>query len=145
LQHENGQKGANAMKKAFSVLGASLLLAGTLLAAPPQQDQQPAPDNTKTNRGDADKNVTTADQQKMNEADRKTTKQIRAALTADKALSTYAHNIKIITRNGMVTLKGPVRSEDEKSAIQAKAEQVAGASSVTNNLTVAPASAAKQQ
>ena len=132
------------MKKAFSVLGASLLLAGTLLAAPPQQDQQPAPDNTKTNRGDADKNVTTADQQKMNEADRKTTKQIRAALTADKALSTYAHNIKIITRNGMVTLKGPVRSEDEKSAIQAKAEQVAGASSVTNKLTVAPASAAKQ-
>jgi hyperosmotically inducible periplasmic protein len=145
LENENGQKGANAMKKAFSVLGASLLLAGTLLAAPPQQDQQPAPDNTKTNQGDADKNATTADQQKMNEADRKTTKQIRAALTSDKALSTYAHNIKIITRNGMVTLKGPVRSEDEKSAIQAKAEQVAGASSVTNKLTVAPAGAAKQQ
>jgi len=56
------------MKKAFSVLGASLLLAGSLLAAFPQQDQQPAPDNTKTNQGDAGKNATTADQQKMNEA-----------------------------------------------------------------------------
>lgn len=133
------------MKKAFSVLGASLLLAGSLLAAFPQQDQQPAPDNTKTNQGDAGKNATTADQQKMNESDRQTTKQIRAALTADKALSTYAHNIKIITRNGMVTLKGPVRSEDEKSAIQAKAEQVAGASNVTNKLTIAPPAAAKQQ
>jgi hyperosmotically inducible protein len=132
------------MKKMFSVLGASLLLAGSLLAASPQQDQQPAPDNTKTNQGDAGKNATTADQQKMNEADRQTTKQIRAALTADKALSTYAHNIKIITRNGMVTLKGPVRSEDEKAAIQAKAEQVAGASNVTNKLTIAPPAAAKQ-
>jgi hyperosmotically inducible periplasmic protein len=128
LEHENGQKAANAMKKAFSVLGASLLLAGTVLAAPPQQDQQPAPDNTKTNRGDADKNATTADQQKMR------TRHCR-----------LIPQHKIITRNGMVTLKGPVRSEDEKSAIQAKAEQVAGASSVTNKLTVAPASAAKQQ
>jgi hyperosmotically inducible protein len=133
------------MKKMFSVLCASLLLAGSLLAASSQQDQQPAPDNTKTNQGDAAKNATTADQQKMNEADRQTTKQIRAALTADKALSTYAHNIKIITRHGMVTLKGPVRSEDEKLEIQAKAEQVAGASNVTNKLTIAPPAAAKQQ
>ena len=116
----------------------SLLLAGSVLAGPIQQEQQPAPDNTKTNQGDASKNAKTADQQKMNPTDRETTKKIRSALMDDKSLSTYAHNIKINTTDGMVTLKGPVRSEDEKSAIEAKARQVAGDSNVTNNLTVAP-------
>jgi len=116
----------------------SLLFAGSVLAGPIQQEQQPAPDNTKANQGDASKNAKTADQQKMNPADRETTKKIRSALMDDKSLSTYAHNIKIITTDGMVTLKGPVRSEDEKSAIEAKARQVAGDSNVTNNLTVAP-------
>ena len=116
----------------------SLLFAGSVLAAPILQEQQPAPDNIKTNQGDASKNAKTADQQKMNPADRETTKKIRSALMDDKSLSTYAHNIKIITTDGMVTLKGPVRSEDEKSAIEAKARQIAGDSNVTNNLTVAP-------
>jgi osmotically-inducible protein OsmY len=116
----------------------SLLFAGSVLAGPIQQEQQPAPDNTKTNQGDASKNAKTADQQKMNPADRETTKKIRSALMDDKSLSTYAHNIKIITTDGMVTLKGPVRSEDEKSAIEAKARQIAGDSNVTSNLTVAP-------
>jgi hyperosmotically inducible periplasmic protein len=116
----------------------SLLLAGAVLAGPIQQEQQPAPDNTKTNQADASKNAKTADQQKMNPADRETTKKIRSALMDDKSLSTYAHNIKIITTDGMVTLKGPVRSEEEKSAIEVKARQIAGDSNVTNNLTVAP-------
>jgi osmotically-inducible protein OsmY len=115
----------------------SLLFAGSVLAGPIQQEQQAAPDNTKTNQGDASKNAKTADQQKMNSADRETTKKIRSALTDDKSLSTYAHNIKIITTDGMVTLKGPVRSEDEKSAIEAKAREIAGDSKVTSNLTVA--------
>jgi len=74
----------------------------------------------------------------MNPADRETTKKIRSALMDDKSLSTYAHNIKIITTDGMVTLKGPVRSEEEKSSIEAKARQIAGDSNVTSNLTVAP-------
>ena len=116
----------------------SLLFAGSVLAGPIPQERQPAPDNTKTNQGDASKNAKTADQQKMNPADRETTKKIRSALMDDKSLSTYAHNIKIITTDGMVTLKGPVRSEEEKSAIEAKARQIAGDSNVTNNLTVAP-------
>jgi hyperosmotically inducible periplasmic protein len=116
----------------------SLLFAGSVLAGPTRQEQQPASDNTKANQGDASKNAKTADQQKMNPVDRETTKKIRSALMDDKSLSTYAHNIKIITTDGMVTLKGPVRSEDEKSAIEAKARQIAGDSNVTNNLTVAP-------
>ena len=57
---------------------------------------------------------------------------------ADKSLSTYAHNVKIVTHNGNVTLNGVVRSEDEKSAIEMKAANIAGQSKVTNELKVAP-------
>jgi osmotically-inducible protein OsmY len=114
------------MKKQFCTVAGSLLFAAAIFAGPIQQEQQPASDNTKTNQGDANKNAKTADQQKMNPADRETTKKVRSALMNDKSLSTYAHNIKIITTDGMVTLKGPVRSEDEKSTIEAKARQIAG-------------------
>ena len=60
--------------KYASLVAGSILVAGTLLASPARQDQQPAPDNTKTNQGDASKDATTAQQQKMNPADRNTTK-----------------------------------------------------------------------
>lgn len=126
------------IRKYLLAAGASLLFAGALLAGPIQQDQQPAPDNSKTNQGDADKGAMTAQQQKMNPADRDTSKQIRSALVKDKSLSTYAHNIKIITRDGKVTLKGPVRSEDEKNEITAKAASIAGADNVNDELTIAP-------
>jgi hyperosmotically inducible protein len=123
--------------KYFAALGTTLFLSASLLGSVPQ-NQQPSPDNTKNNQGDASKEATTADQQKMNPADRKTTKQIRKSIMQDKSLSTYAHNIKVITQDGKVTLKGPVRSEDDKANIEAKAVAVAGASNVTNQLEVAP-------
>jgi hyperosmotically inducible periplasmic protein len=125
--------------KCLSLLGATLFLGASLLAGTAQQDQQPAPDNSKTNQGDANKGAATADQQKMNPADRDITKQIRSAIYQDKSLSTYAHNIKVITQDGKVTLKGPVRTEDEKAGIEAKAAAVVGAENVTNRLRVAPA------
>lgn len=81
----------------------------------------------------------TAEQQKMNPPDRNITKQIRSAISKGKSLSTYAHNIKVITQGGKVTLKGPVRSEDEKAGIEAKAVAVVGAENVANQLEVAPA------
>ncbi len=81
----------------------------------------------------------TADQQKMDPADRNITKQIRGAIYKDKSLSTYAHNIKIISQDGKVTLKGPVRTEDEKNNIGAKAASLVGAENVTNQIEVAPA------
>jgi len=56
----------------------------------------------------------------------------------DKSLSTYAHNVKIISQHGKVTLKGPVRSDEEKKSIEDKATEVAGAGNVTNQLTVKP-------
>jgi osmotically-inducible protein OsmY len=126
------------IRKFLALTGGALIFAALLIAGPVQQDQQPAPDNTKTNQGDANNGAMTAQQQKMNPADRNTTKQIRSAIMNDKSLSTYAHNIKIITRGGKVTLKGPVRSDDEKANIDAKAASVAGADNVRDHLTVAP-------
>jgi osmotically-inducible protein OsmY len=55
---------------------------------------------------------------------------------ADKGLSTYAHNVKIITIDGMVTLKGPVKSDAEKQSVEDLATKTAGAGKVTNNITV---------
>ena len=124
--------------KSFSALGATLFLGASLLAGVPQSGQQPAPDNTKNNQGDASQGAMTSDQQKMNPADRNTTRQIRKSIMADQALSSYAHNIKIITRDGKVTLKGPVRTEEDKASIEAKAVAVAGADNVTNKLEIAP-------
>ncbi len=92
------------------------------------------PDNTGTNKQGGQ----TADQQKENKEDRLLSQQVRKSVINDKSLSTYAHNIKIISQNGTVTLRGPVRSDDEKAAIEAKAKEVAGVSSVINELTVAP-------
>jgi hyperosmotically inducible periplasmic protein len=100
-----------------------------------QDAQQTAPDNSKANQNN---NATTADQQKMNPVDRDLTRKIRVALRDDKSLSMYAHNIKIISQDGKVTLRGPVRTDDEKAAIEAKAVAVAGEGNVTNRLHVAP-------
>jgi hyperosmotically inducible protein len=125
--------------KCLSLLGATLFLSASLVSGAVQQDQQPAPDNSKTNQGDASKGAVTAEQQKMDPADRNTTKQIRSAIFKDKSLSTYAHNIKIITQDGKVTLKGPVRTDEEKAGIAAKAAALVGAENVTNQLEVAPA------
>lgn len=125
---------------ALPLLGLSLLAGPILGARVSQQDpQQPPPaDNTKTNQRDKSQTSPTADQQKMNPADRDITKKIRMALHNDNSLSTYAHNIKIITQNGKVTLKGPVRSDDEKTNIGAKAIAVAGDGNVDNQLDVVP-------
>ena len=114
------------IRRGLLAAGASLLFAGSLLAGPIQQDQSPAPDNSKTNQGDANKDAMTAQQQKANPADRETTRQIRSSLTKDKSLSTYAHNVKIVAQNGSVTLIGPVKNEEEKTAIEQKAAQAAG-------------------
>jgi hyperosmotically inducible periplasmic protein len=116
----------------------SLTFCVSLMATPVlryQDAQQPAPDNTKKNK---DQTSPTAGQQKMNPTDRAITQKIRKAIHEDNTLSTYAHNIKIITQDGKVTLRGPVRSEDEKNNLQAKAVTVAGQENVTNQLEIAP-------
>ena len=93
---------------------------------------QTAPDNSVNNKNQGE----TADNQSNAKADRITTATIRKAILADKDLSTYAHNVKIITVNGAVTLKGPVKSEEEKQKIASDAAGVVSADKVTNNLPV---------
>ena len=96
-------------------------------------------DNTKVNKRDRNPGEATADQQKTNATDQEMTRQIRRSIMADKSLSTYAHNVKIISQNGAVTLKGPVKSNGEKEAVVAKAVAVAGsADKVTDQISVKP-------
>lgn len=123
----------------FRILMLVTLLAGSLtFAAAQASSQQTAPDNTKVNERDRDKSEPTADQQKENSSDRDITQQIRQSVMKDKSLSSYAHNVKIISENGKVTLKGPVRSDEEKAAIEAKAAAIAGQDKVTSELEVKP-------
>jgi len=107
-------------------------------ANPNPQSDQPKPDNTKVNKRDKNHGEATADNQKMNAADRTLTAKIRKSVMADKSLSTYAHNVKIISQDGTVTLKGPVKTDDEVKTLVAKATEVAGSpDKVVNQLTVA--------
>jgi osmotically-inducible protein OsmY len=79
----------------------------------------------------------TADQQKEDQSDRELARQIRRAIVQDKSLSTYAHNVKVVAQGGTVTLKGPVKSEEEKAAIEKKAAEVAGGpAKIQNELQV---------
>jgi hyperosmotically inducible protein len=103
----------------------------------PDTAKPKAPDNTKVNKRDRSAAEPTADQQKANATDQELTKTIRRSIMADKSLSTYAHNIKIISQNGAVTLKGPVKSDDEKKTVVAKAVAVTGsADKVTDEISV---------
>jgi len=98
---------------------------------------QTAPDNTGKNVRDRNDNTLTPGDQSSDKADVELTRRIRKAVVADKSLSTNAHNIKIITVNGMVTLRGPVTSAQEKTKIVATAQQIAGVKQVENQLEVA--------
>jgi len=95
-----------------------------------------APDNTARNERDRGGDTKTPGDQAENDADRTITQNVRRAITSDDRLSTYAQNIKIITADGTVTLRGPVRNENEKKEIEAKAKQVAGVKRVDNQLEV---------
>jgi hyperosmotically inducible protein len=126
----------------LAVLVVALGSSALLNAQTPRSQTPAAPDNTKTNKTDTAK--PTADDQKQNKSDVQITQQIRKLVTDDKGLSTYARNVKIITQNGSVTLSGPVRSEDEKKSVEAKAAQVAGSSHVKSELQIAAEKPAKK-
>jgi osmotically-inducible protein OsmY len=74
--------------------------------------------------------------QSNDKVDLNLTQQIRRALMADKSLSTNAKNVKIITANGVVTLRGPVNTLQEKATIEAKAQSIAGANNVESQLEI---------
>ena len=94
-------------------------------------------DNSRVNRlNDGDVGLT-ADQQGNSPSDIEITRKIRIAITDRKDLSVYARNVKIITREGRVVLKGPVRSDVERRFIEDTAVKVAGSNNVASGIEIA--------
>jgi hyperosmotically inducible protein len=117
---------------------AVLAMVGALSSwAPTLHAQQYPADNSGKNVRDRKDGAPTAGDQSNTKSDLAITQEIRKAVMADKSLSTNAHNVKIITADGVVTLRGPVKSEAEKATIGAKAQQAAGVSRVENQLEIA--------
>jgi hyperosmotically inducible periplasmic protein len=130
------------MKQAVLLLSLALLVLGGYAGTAhptertPAPPAQTAPDNTGRNVRDRSGDTLTPGDQSESQADRALTQQIRKAVRADKSLSTMAKNIKIITVNGVVTLRGPVKNPHEKETIEAKAQQLAGMNKIDNQLEV---------
>jgi lipid-binding SYLF domain-containing protein len=93
-------------------------------------------DNTVNNKPDHAGSGTTADQQKSGNSDLQLTASIRQSIVADTSLSTYAHNVKIVVEDGEATLKGPVRTQEEKSTVAAKAAAIVGQDNVVDEMSV---------
>lgn len=93
-------------------------------------------DNTARNAADRAGATQTSGDQAENATDLKISADVRQAVVGDKSLSTNAHNVKIITSGGIVTLRGPVKSREERESIESKAKQVAGVIRVENLLEI---------
>lgn len=103
--------------------------------APPASTGHPA-DNTAVNARDRDNAAQTSMAQPNDKADVTLAAAVRRAITKDSSLSTMAHNVKIIAANGTVTLRGPVKNDDEKAKVESTARSVNGVQQVTNELDV---------
>jgi hyperosmotically inducible protein len=136
-------------KQLLTLLAASILCAGaqtalsqsttTPMTTPESADRSSVPaDNSKSNKVDPSNSTATADAQMNDSSDISITERIRKSLMADKSLSTYAHNVKVVTVNGHVTLNGVVRSELERTTVETKAVSVVGQGSVVNDLKISP-------
>ena len=93
-------------------------------------------DNSKVNERIENNSEWTAEDQGSSDADIRTTQEIRKQVVDQDSFSTNAKNVKVITRNGTVVLKGPVKTLAEKQRIEAIAKKVAGVTNVTNVITV---------
>ena len=123
-------KRRNCLSFAGVVLSAALMLPG------PSMQAQTAPDNTKVNKQDQNSSAPNADNAKNTSSDTKIMADIRREVVKDKSLSTYAHNVKIVSRHGKVTLRGPVHTDQEKTTIEQYATKIAGEGNVTDEITV---------
>jgi hyperosmotically inducible protein len=106
------------------------------LAALAADNKKAEPDNTATNERDRSGETKTSGDQSNSSADLKITQAIRRALMKDSELSTTAKNIKIITDNGQVTLRGPVKNPQEKAKIDQLARSAAGGAKIDDQLDV---------
>lgn len=107
-----------------------LVAPGSLLYA------QTAPDNTGANKQDRNEATPNADTAKNGGSDTELMAHIRREIVKDKSLSTYGHNVKVVSRHGKVTLRGPVHTQQEKDTIEQYAKKYAGDGNVTDDITV---------
>jgi len=124
-----------AMKTSHKLCHAALLLvfvSGTAFYSASAQEQDGQADNSAQNKSQ----TLTAQNQSTAQADRATTANVRKAIVSDKQLSGYAHNVKVITVNGTVTLKGPVRSDAERQQVANDVSQVVTQDKIIDQLTV---------
>ena len=112
------------------------LFAALLWVGPSYGQQATQADNTNRNASGPNHRADTAEQQSSAKDDLALTQRIRQAVVKDHSLSMDAKNIKIITRNGKVMLRGPVKTQQEKDAIAAKASEIAGKGNVEDQLEV---------
>jgi hyperosmotically inducible protein len=136
------------MKTMALVLSAALLTAGAACSrdlnegtaraeqAPAAQKAAAPRDNTALNVRDRGGDTLTAQDQSEHAADRTVTQEIRKAIVADDSLSTDAKNVKVITVDGVVTLRGPVASDQERNKVAAKVNGIASVKRVDNQLEV---------
>ena len=124
------------MKRIALTLIASSVLLGLCTVTMAQDSAPVAPNNSAVNVRDRAPDAVTAGEQSNAKGDVALTRKIRRAVVKDHSLSMLAHNVKIVSANGNVTLRGPVNSEAEKVAIARKAKAIAGARNVDNQLEV---------
>ena len=111
-------------------------LSAFTLAALAADDKKTEPDNTATNERDRSGDTKTSGDQSNSSADLKITQAIRQALMKEPSLSTTAKNIKVITADGHVTLRGPVKTTQEKAKIDQLARSAAGGAQIDDQLEV---------
>ena len=124
---------------AFTLTGSLIMMAGTVQAGQNTAlylAADSALENTEINVRDKGNTTLTPEDQKENESDIKITADIRQAIIKDKSLSVNAQNVKIITRNGVVTLRGPVESKKESKKIKKIAKHTPGVLKVDNQLEI---------
>jgi hyperosmotically inducible periplasmic protein len=120
------------MKRTLLVLACLSTVSVAAMAA----DDKTKPDNTSINERDRSRETQTSGDQSNSSADLKTTQAIRQALMKDSELSTTATNIKLITNNGQVTLRGPVKNAQEKAKIDKLARSAADGAKIDDQLDV---------
>jgi osmotically-inducible protein OsmY len=111
-------------------------LTGLSLAAMAGDDKKTETDNTATNERDRSGETKTSGDQSNSSVDLKITQAIRQVLMKDGELSTTAKNIKVITENGQVTLRGPVKNAEEKARVDKLAKSAAGGAKIVDQLEV---------
>ena len=111
-------------------------LSAVSLGALAADDKNVNPDNTVKNERDRSGETQTSGDQSNSPADLKITQAIRQALMKDSELSMTAKNIKVITANGQVTLRGPVTTAQEKAKIDQLAKSAAGGAHIDDQLDV---------